>query len=310
MNMEAFEVNGNQSFQALLCMAPLQGTPSLWFLMVSNIFLAITSTLGNTLILIALSKESSLHPPSKILLRSMALTDVFAGIFLEPLVVMALATVQYRSFSPCFYIIIVCSFIGMPLFFTSLFTLTAISVDRLLALLLGIRYRQVVTCKRVLLVVICFWTLGIGLPFGGFFNFIILPYCGSIAVTLCLAISTCCYSRIYQKLHRHQVQVLEHVHQGQRNRHQPLNMARYRKTVSSALWVQFTVLACYLPTGIVLVTMAVKGISLSLLVVWTFTTTLALLNSSLNPILYCWKMREVRRAVINTVKNIFCSFSG
>ena len=41
-------------------------------------------------------------------------------------------------------------------FFASLFTLTLISVNRLLALLLGIRYRKVVTFKRVLLVVIIF----------------------------------------------------------------------------------------------------------------------------------------------------------
>ena len=282
----------------------------MWFLVVSNAILAITSTLGNTLILIALSKESCLHPPSKILLRSLAVSDLFVGIFLEPLLVMALTTVEYGSFFSCYYSIIVCIFIGIPLFFVSLFTLTAISVDRLLALLLGIRYRQVVTFKRVLLVVICFWTLSVGLPFGRFLNRNFLSYYGSIAVTLCLVISTCCYSRIYQKLLRHQVQIQEDVQQGQQNGHAPLNIARYRKTVSFALWVQFTVLACYLPTGIVLALMAVKGVTLSLLIVWTFTTTLALLNSSLNPILYCWKMREVRRAVIDTIKNISCSFSG
>ena len=308
--MEVFEEVGNQNQQALLCTAPLRGTHSLWFLVVSNAILAITSTLGNTLILIALSKESCLHPPSKILLRSLALSDLFVGIFLEPLLVMALTTVEYGSFFPCYYSIIVFVFIGIPLFFVSLFTLTAVSVDRLLALLLGIRYRQVVTFKRVLLFVICFWTLSVVLPFGRFLNPNFLPYYGSIAVTLCLVISTCCHSRIYQKLLRHQAQIQEHVHQGQQNGHAPLNIARYRKTVSSALWVQFTVLACYLPTGILLALMAVKGATLSLLIVWTFTTTLTLLNSSLNPILYCWKMREVRRAVIDTIKNISCSFSG
>ena len=305
-----YEEDGNQTTQALLCMAPSLKTHSLWFLVVSNAILAITSTLGNTLILIALYKESSSHPPSKILLRSLTLTDFFVGILLEPLFVMALMTAEYGSFSHCYYIITICILIGIPLFFASLFTLTAISVDRFLALLLGIRYRPVVTFKRVLLVVIFLWTLGIGLPFWGNFNPNILPYFGTIAVTLCLVISTCCYSWIYQKLLRHQIQVQEHVHPGQPNGHASLNIARYRKTVSSALWVQFTVLACYLPTGILLVTMAIKGITLSLLVVWTFTTTLALLNSSLNPILYCWKMREVRRAVIDTIKKLFCCFSG
>ena len=305
-----YEEYGNQSTQALLCMTPLRGTQSLWFLVVFNAVLAITSTLGNTLILIALYKETSLHPTSKILLRSLAFTDFFVGIFLEPLVVMALITAEYRSLPFCYYIINVCIVIGLPLFFASLFTLTAVSVDRLLALLLGIRYRQVVTVKRVLLVVICFWTLGVSFPLWGILNPNILPYYGSIAVILNLVTSTCSYSRIYQKLLRHQIQVQEHVPQGQENGHKPLNIARYRKTVSSALWIQFTVLVCYLPVGVLLVAMTVKGVTLSLLAAWTFTTTLALLNSSLNPILYCWKMREVRRAVIDTTKKTFCSFSG
>ena len=57
-----------QTFQA--------GTFSFWFLVAANIFLFITSTSSNILILIPLSKSSSLHPPSKILLRSLAISDL------------------------------------------------------------------------------------------------------------------------------------------------------------------------------------------------------------------------------------------
>ena len=42
----------------------------------------------------------------------------------------------------------------------SILTRAAISVDRLLALLLGLRYRHVVTLRRVLVVIICFWLVG------------------------------------------------------------------------------------------------------------------------------------------------------
>ncbi|CAH3155257.1 unnamed protein product, partial [Pocillopora meandrina] len=49
----------------------------------------------------------------------------------------------------------------------------------------------------------------------------------------------------------------------------PINIVRYRKTVSSALWISLVLLVCYL-----------------LFVIMIF------LNSSLNPLLYCWKMRD------------------
>ncbi|XP_078347606.1 adenosine receptor A3-like [Oculina patagonica] len=276
-----------------------------------NIFLAICATLANTVILAALHKESSLHPPSKILLRSLALTDFFAGILVEPLFVTVLITVDENQ-NLCYQIIIFTLFTAQVLCLLSLLTLTAISVDRLLALLLGMRYRQVVTFKRVLLCVICFWTLSTGFATAVFWvdyskaNL----YLFFIVDLLCITISTCCYIKICQKLLHHQAQI--HVHQGQPNGHEPLNIARYRKTVSSALWVQFTVLACYLPTGIVAAWMAVSGILVnqSLFVAWLFLSTLMFFNSTLNPILYCWKIREVRRAVIDIRRLILCCFIG
>ena len=52
-----------------------------------NIFLSITAFFGNALILVALAalrKESSLHPPSKLLLRNLATTDLCVGLISEP----------------------------------------------------------------------------------------------------------------------------------------------------------------------------------------------------------------------------------
>ena len=156
--MDIVQEAGTQNAQALLCTALLQGTHSLWFLVVSNAILAITSTLDNAVTLAALSKESCLHPPSKILLRSLALTDLCVGLLLEPLFVMFLITLEYKHLNLCTQITLAILVAGQVFCTLSLFILTAISVDRPLALLLGIRYRQVVTLKRVVAFVICFWT--------------------------------------------------------------------------------------------------------------------------------------------------------
>ena len=50
-----------------------------------HIFLSITAFLGNFLILAALNKESSLHPPSKLLYRCLATTDLLVGLVSQPL---------------------------------------------------------------------------------------------------------------------------------------------------------------------------------------------------------------------------------
>ena len=248
--MEIDKEAENQSAQALLCTAAIQGNHSFWFLVVSNILIAITSTLSNALILAALYKESSLYPPSKILLRSLALTDFGVGLVLVPLFVICLFTIENKTRNLCIYILAIALVTGEVLCSVSLFTLTAISVDRLLALLLGMRYRQVVTFKRVLVIVICLWTLAICFGTTAFWDYRITLHYSFTAVLFCLVISSCCYTKIYIKLLHHQAQIQEHIQQGQPNGHEPLNIARYRKTVSSALWVQFSVLTCYLPVGV------------------------------------------------------------
>ena len=101
--------------------------------------------------------------------------------------------------------------------------------------------------------------------------------------------------------------MLDHFPQRQQNQQVPLNIARYRKAVSAALWVQMTLVVSYLPF---LITEALKhqrGIPLSLYHAREFTGTLVLLNSSLNPLLYCWKIREVRQAVKDTMRELLCS---
>ena len=98
---------------------------------------------------------------------------------------------------------------------------------------------------------------------------------------------------------------LDHFPQRQQNQPVPLNIARYRKAVSATLWVQMTLVVSYLPFLITEALTPDRGMPLSLYLGREFTGTLVLLNSSLNPLLYCWKIREVRQTVKETLRRIF-----
>ena len=283
----------------------LAGTHQLRFISVLNSFLSVTAFLGNALILVAFRKESSLHPPSKHLLRSLTTTDLCVGLIVEPLYVTLLVTVVNEDWNVCHYVAVAVSIASYFLCAVSLFTLTAISVDRLLALLLGLRYKQVVTLKRVYLITITFCvgsTASSTLRL--FLSSVVASWNDIIFVSLCLVISVSSYTKIFFTLRHHQNQVQDHVQQpNQRNQ---LSIARYRKAVSSALWLQFMLVVCYLPY-LVLITLAIHAEpSSSVSLAWTISSTLAYLNSSLNPILYCWKIDEVRQAVKETIRQVLC----
>ena len=49
-----------------------------------------------------------------------------------------------------------------------------------------------------------------------------------------------------------------------------------------------------------------RGMPLSSYLARNFAATIVYLNSSLNPFLYCWKIREVRQAVKETLRQLFC----
>ena len=297
-----------QAFQQLQCSPTLiQGSHQhLIFLSSFNTILSITAFLGNGLILSALRKESSLHPPSKLLYRCLATTDLFVGIIAEPLKVAYFMALAHEKWTFCPYARDSSYIASYILSGVSLLTMTAISVDRLLALLLGLRYRQVVTLKRTYLVAAAFWIISTVVAMAYFRNHLLTIWGGNIVIPSCLAVSFLSYSKIFHILRHRQTRVQDHMQLQQPSQGTPLNIGRYKKAVSSALWVQLTLAVCYLPFGIMAALLSNNGLSSSNFFAWELTVTVLYLNSSLNPFLYCWKIREVKQAVKETIREALC----
>ncbi|XP_078380002.1 melanocortin receptor 4-like [Oculina patagonica] len=277
------------------------------FLSAFNISLSIAAFLGNVLILIALHKESSLHPPSKLMFRCLAITDLCVGLISQPAFAAELLFDVSDLPHLCYYLALLEKIISIVFTGVSLMTVTAISVDRLHALSLGLRCRQVVTLRRVWAIVSCFWFVCVAFSLmQRFWIPAILSGVMSTVIILCLITSASCYIKIFLSLRHHQVQIL---HQGQPNATGgiPLNMARYKKTVSTALWVQITLIICYLPQGLLIpFASALSASKISRILGGRYTLSFLFINSSLNPILYCWKIKEVRQAAKETIRQFCC----
>ena len=324
-------------------------------LSVINILLAMTATLGNILIFLSLRKECLLHPPSRLLLRSLASTDLFVGLVSQPLAALHAISILTENLRLYRFTVVSTYFTSAVLSGMSLFVVTFISIDRLLALSLGVRYRQTVTIGRVRTFLILSWLLNIANGVTRFLSnkFLFYTVC-VIGISLCVVTSTFCYAKIYYALRLQRMRVhatnsktqpsesplvlhaqrrrktrsnavwlkcchnsrnhrVEHItvqpymSQGEPNRSSLLHIEQYKKTVSSALWIHFTLLACYLPYSVVSGMKAITGDTLHLAV--GFTATLIFFNSSLNPALYLWRIREVRHAVKETIKQ-YCGLSS
>ena len=284
-----------------------------------NIFLAITASLGNALILIALHKVTSIYPPTKLLFRCLAVTDLLVGLISQPLYVTFLLQ---KAFSLTAWNVNTTAIRRAGEFFfsllpvVSLLTSAAISVDRLLALLLGLRYRHAVTLWRVRVVIVCFWLISALQATGNVFFeyrkiYDIFFWLFSALLTFSLLVSVFSYVKIFKTLLYRQVnKVHRNTQQGQRPNGggNQLNIARYKKTVYSIAWVQLALLICYLPYTLITWLRDKLSYSTEIDILWQSFTTLLYLNSSLNPALYCWRIRDVRQEVKNIIRKILRCF--
>lgn len=265
------------------------------------IFLTITAISGNSLILVALSKDSSLHQPSKLLLKALTVTDLCVGAITQPLAITFLWSTVNDNWTLCRVTEYSLAFSTAVFSGASLSIVTAISIDRLLALLLRLRYRQVVTLKKVRVIVFLCWikSASVAILYLGSANLFFVA--SAVLILLEVFISIFSYSKIIFSIRRQQTQVQDVLSGGNMGP----NIVQYKRTVSSALWIHFSLVLCYIPLAAVTAVLAVHGSSHVLSMAEFLTVSLVYLNSSLNPVLYCWKIREVRVAVKQTLRQIF-----
>ena len=280
-------------------------TTSSWVISSINIPLSLAAFLGNLVILIALRKAKSINGPTKLLFLNLACTDLFVGLAAQPLFIFHLMSIAQRRWDLCQFTEKSGYIPTVTLCAVSLLTVTAIAVDRLLVLLKGMRYRKVVTLTRVRILLIIIWISSLCTGVSFLWNVRVFFAITCISIVFCVVVSTSSYAKIFLTLRREKKKVQLEYHSRQPNQIAPLfAVRRYKKSVSAALCIHLALIACYMPYATVKVATTFGVVTPSLLVVETFMATLVYLNSTLNPVLYCWRIKDVRYRVKETLCNI------
>jgi len=252
----------------------------------------------------AIRKTSSLPKTLKTLLLSLAVSDVGVGLLAQPFYSSLLVkwTQQiipncntYKTFSVITMLFGSASFLGVA----------AVSVDRFLAIHLHLRYQELVTRVRVVAVMISVWVLSAFLSLAMLWTLSSNPTLFACILAVGLLLTVMVYIRNYlaARRHRNQIQVLQV--QQMAHADQAANFASLIKSAVGISYVYIAFLICFLPYGIGLAVFEIVGSSITLKKVHFSLKTIVFLNSSLNPVIYCWKMRHILHAVINTLRNMF-----
>ncbi|XP_022780991.1 histamine H2 receptor-like [Stylophora pistillata] len=261
------------------------------------VFSLITST-GNCIILRVIWKTQELHLPPFMLLLCLSASDLLVGLICQPFYVAYQIAELSDNFRYYCILRMAQNISGWTTAGVSVLILSCISVDRLLALTLHLRYRTSVTICRVLLVACFLWTgciTGVLLKVW-IRNWIIIPLVVLLISFLVTAAST---FQIFRIVRKHQRQIKQQQRSVQMN---TVNVLKCRKSAVTVLYVYGLFLFFYVPFFSTMFAEALVGYSLKVKIAYDYTTTAVFINSSLNPFLYCWRIKEIRHAVKTALK--------
>ena len=244
-----------------------------------------------------------------LLLCGLATTDLAVGLLVQPLFLsMELTLLSNSSAYNCVlgkaFITVSYTVCGV-----SLATLTAITIDRLLALKYHMRYSSIMTIQRAFCVIAVNWLSS------GFLASLILwtskllfLFVMALVVAIFLCFSTSAHINIYCIIRRHKRQILAQTRAVQDNSR--INITRFKRTAFNTFLVHYFLLICYIP---LFVTLLLQGNEERIPseswkeygsgIAWKLSSTVVFMNSALNPFIYCWRLREIRTAV---KKSVFC----
>lgn len=280
---------------------------------VLNAFLSYTATALNSVTLLALRKSSKTLPkPLRTLLLSLTVSDLGVGLLVQPLYILSLVMVfqQGKTETQIIEITSKVSIVTITFFgYASFFGAAALAADRFLAVHLHLRYQELVTHKRLVAVVISVWVfsaiLSMTTAVFQHTRYIVVSITGIVVESVCYLAAALFYIKIYLAVlyHSKQNKILQ-VQPTQTRIENMANTAKLRKGAVGPFYAYLVFLACHLPSSCIRIILEKTGYNNVTWQLIKYTHTLVFLNSSLNPLIYSWKMRHIRRAIMDMLRNI------
>ena len=272
----------------------------------ANLTISIISSLlapvivaANAVILAAIWKNPSLRTPSYVLLAGLAFTDFCTGLLTQPF----FAVYQWTDITGNIKMFcvagVILQFVGAYLSSLTVIVITIMAVERWLHM----SRRSLLTVRRVVIIYIMSAVLLLVLNAWHMYNwyytneyfsaFIVVFLLGAV---LCFFITGFSYFKVFRIIRHHQSQI-------QTNRN-AIDIDKYKKSVFTIFYIFATLLLSYGPYVCNLAVITITGyLSTKVARASSNACAVVVFSSSLvNPLLYYWRIKELR----DSVRGIFC----
>ena len=266
-----------------------------------NVLFALSAIVFNSIVIFVICKTRSLHTPSNILLCGLAASDLAVGCAVQPLYIAMKVLEIQTDFSSYCRLRLTSETVTMVVSGASFLTLTSIGVERFLALYLHLRYKAIVTSKRTMTCLVCSWLLSSAWALSRFWLNVrsFATTTGSVIIVY-LLINTWAYLQVFRLVKRHKTQIKSVSNHLTTSWSSVGDISKYTKTVITMVVLLVILIGSY--AAFVGVTNALAfGFGgrnrRALFTTYTLLSSWIFFTSSLNPVLYCWRLAEIRKAV-------------
>ena len=267
-----------------------------------NSALALPTAALNALVIVSILTTPALVTPSYLLLVSLAFTDLLVGLLGQPLQSAMVLYYRNEDLNTYCYIRSASSAVMVLAAAASILTVTAIAVDRYLAIRLKIQYRSVVTVSRVKRILVAIWGLSFlvtSLPF--YTPMIPVSIFGASGILLCLFVTVMSYVMSFKALTKHCAQIQGHGHQqpNSTSHSNVIDVVKYKNLLNTMLIILAFIILCYSFIAVVVGMYSHPNHRRS--VIWGLLSIVGL-NSTFNPVICMTRMGDLRRVCSQTLR--------
>ena len=260
------------------------------------------TVLLNVLVIMAIKRRPRLQTNANILLACLAVTDVLTGLLVQPSFIAwktsVLKKININGIKELHNVLLrglaVCSSLHLIL----------VTSERLLAIKFALQYPYIATIRNIRVSVLAIWIFSFitgGLRFMEQYN--VSKYAKNIALSLTLALTVIFIATAYIILYRETLRHQKMIKTQQLPQEEVERFVKGHRALKTTVFAVGAVLLCFLPMvlhlwGTVLIRnkqLVVDNQLLDILNPWV--RTFGMLNSPLNPLIYCLRQKEMRNFV-------------
>ena len=253
------------------------------------------TVLLNVLVIKAVKSTPRLRTNSNVLLACLAVTDALTGLLGQPLFVLWKIFLLF-GLSDSGTVEICFATTTIVIVIASYFHLMLVTLERLLAIKFTMQYPNIITDEKMKRAVLVAWILAF---INGVFRVLkmsLVVYSLSVLLTLsCILFLAFAYFIMYRETRLQQ----EKIKTQQLPQQEVARFTRENKALKTTVFVVGAVIICLLPLCFCLILLVTCFCDICPTIA-PVTQTCAMLNSLVNPLIYCWRQKEMRKVIFRS----------